>query len=883
MVGAGASPGARRSPLSPSQRGNAREWTGIPVLARSRNPLRTCAPAPGRVAMAALDAATVDPCEASGSARSADCPQQRQERSDCRFPDAPVSALRLPTADSVRTGATLSRTTASKDSTEGDEDETSSSIAHQNGCGVPSYVTRSFSVAGEDAQVRDNTPRPAATRRNQGVQPPTAEEAAELTARLRAAQSDVVRLEETVAALKHALDAGGGTRRAPLPDALGVQLLRLCHLAEFTLPSRIRVPDPVSQVHSLLVKEGVAAVKAVLSFHTTRLQSWIGWNRGVPPAATAAAIRNVRSWVHEAVTQAASGSETVLTEVLQGVASDVSEQLDDVEKRAALLMRNARARLADLLNTKLRAEVEREAAELMAAPESPQLCGTDTHRSRGSSVPAIQAAGEGIARQAWNNVVRAPLEEAAAADCASMFGFTEREFWPCEPEDSELIDEAPGASGAGGSEDHVEAAQGDSCDAEEELDATFWFLRTDGAVPDEIVTLNVGGTAFTTTRSTLAAVPGSLLSRLADGAPVFPLRDSHGAFFIDRDPSQFHVVLDFLRAGRQACLLPDSRPALVRLAAEARYYELPSLAEEADAEVLRLAAKPISRGLVLQLLHSSSDGRLQLPATKLCGLVLSFLRLVDSTFTGCDFAGADLSGSDLGRCQATFASFAGANLTSATLAEARLERSVFRSATMVRANLAGADLRSADFTRCDLRRANLTAASVKGALWGGATLEKAVVIGVDLRGADMQGLVLREANFEGSDLSGAVLRGSDLSRANLWGCQGLESADLEGCLLAGAILPPGVREETRRGSTLAAGAGPGAADAEGASGSWTAQVPARSRATSTSAFRGREDGPAPRQGTAPQPRQRQREPEMPSPLSAMRDDPSTGARDFGGK
>ncbi|KAA0148407.1 hypothetical protein FNF31_07431 [Cafeteria roenbergensis] len=253
MVGAGASPGvcggawrvarrgvARRSPLSPSQRGNAREWTGIPVLARSRNPLRTCAPAPGRVAMAALDAATVDPCEASGSARSADCPQQRQERSDCRFPDAPVSALRLPTADSVRTGATLSRTTASKDSTEGDEDETSSSIAHQNGCGVPSYVTRSFSVAGEDAQVRDNTPRPAATRRNQGVQPPTAEEAAELTARLRAAQSDVVRLEETVAALKHALDAVSATRSEdPAPDqALPAQPLA----GKQRAPKRLRAP-----------------------------------------------------------------------------------------------------------------------------------------------------------------------------------------------------------------------------------------------------------------------------------------------------------------------------------------------------------------------------------------------------------------------------------------------------------------------------------------------------------------------------------------------------------------------------------------------------------------------------------------------------------------
>lgn len=190
--------------------------------------------------MAALDAATVDPCEASGSARSADCPQQRQERSDCRFPDAPVSALRLPTADSVRTGATLSRTTASKDSTEGDEDETSSSIAHQNGCGVPSYVTRSFSVAGEDAQVRDNTPRPAATRRNQGVQPPTAEEAAELTARLRAAQSDVVRLEETVAALKHALDAVSATRSEdPAPDqALPAQPLA----GKQRAPKRLRAP-----------------------------------------------------------------------------------------------------------------------------------------------------------------------------------------------------------------------------------------------------------------------------------------------------------------------------------------------------------------------------------------------------------------------------------------------------------------------------------------------------------------------------------------------------------------------------------------------------------------------------------------------------------------
>jgi uncharacterized protein YjbI with pentapeptide repeats len=359
-----------------------------------------------------------------------------------------------------------------------------------------------------------------------------------------------------------------------------------------------------------------------------------------------------------------------------------------------------------------------------------------------------------------------------------------------------------GAGGSGAGSAHGQQQQQQSPSPSREAMATR---------RGRIVRLNVGGTVFATTRETLMQQPGSLLCAIASDEETSLPVDEDGCVFVDRDPGMFGHVLNALRDGAGECALPEDRASLTRLWSEARFYGVTQLEDEIEQELTRLASKPISRGLVLQLLHSSSDGRLQLPATKLTGLVLSFLRLCDSILTGSDCSGADLSGSDLSRCQATFASFAGANMTSATLAEARLEQAVFRGACLVRATATGADLRGADFRGCDLRRANLTSASVKGAMWEGATLEKAVVISVDLRSSDMSGLVLREANMEGSDLSGAILCGADLSRANLWGCQGLESADLSGANLTGAILPPVLRAEGRLASQVASGAGMGLA------------------------------------------------------------------------
>ena len=99
---------------------------------------------------------------------------------------------------------------------------------------------------------------------------------------------------------------------------------------------------------------------------------------------------------------------------------------------------------------------------------------------------------------------------------------------------------------------------------------------------DEWVRLNVGGTVFTTTRTTLSKDRESFLHRLvqpnpslsssmdedstcstssssANGVggdssnkatPLLSCRDSSGAYLIDRDPTYFGPVLNYLRHGK---------------------------------------------------------------------------------------------------------------------------------------------------------------------------------------------------------------------------------------------------------------------------------------------------------------------------------------------
>lgn len=92
---------------------------------------------------------------------------------------------------------------------------------------------------------------------------------------------------------------------------------------------------------------------------------------------------------------------------------------------------------------------------------------------------------------------------------------------------------------------------------------------------DEVVTLNVGGMLYTTTRATLTKYTDSMIGTMFSGHYVPTAFDQQGNYFIDRDGFMFRHVLNFLRSG-QLCL-PQGFKDFDLLEAEADFYQIPSL------------------------------------------------------------------------------------------------------------------------------------------------------------------------------------------------------------------------------------------------------------------------------------------------------------------
>lgn len=80
----------------------------------------------------------------------------------------------------------------------------------------------------------------------------------------------------------------------------------------------------------------------------------------------------------------------------------------------------------------------------------------------------------------------------------------------------------------------------------------------------ETVTLNVGGAYFVTRRETLAGSQSFFSGLVASGAG-----QTANEFFVDRDPTYFRYVLNWMRGVRH---LPDEDNALRELAWEADYF-----------------------------------------------------------------------------------------------------------------------------------------------------------------------------------------------------------------------------------------------------------------------------------------------------------------------
>lgn len=136
---------------------------------------------------------------------------------------------------------------------------------------------------------------------------------------------------------------------------------------------------------------------------------------------------------------------------------------------------------------------------------------------------------------------------------------------------------------------------------------------------DEWIKLNVGGTTFMTTRTTLSKDPKSFLYRLIQDEPDLNTdKDENGAYLIDRDATFFGPILNYLRHGK---LVINKDLAEEGVLEEAEFYNITDLIKlvkdkirERDAKQNQTYMKNVYRVLqcseeeLTQMVSTMSDG-----------------------------------------------------------------------------------------------------------------------------------------------------------------------------------------------------------------------------------------------------------------------------------
>ncbi|XP_061563693.1 BTB/POZ domain-containing protein KCTD5 isoform X2 [Cololabis saira] len=99
-------------------------------------------------------------------------------------------------------------------------------------------------------------------------------------------------------------------------------------------------------------------------------------------------------------------------------------------------------------------------------------------------------------------------------------------------------------------------------------------IHPGGAGDGKWVRLNVGGTVFLTTRQTLLKEQTSFLYRLCQQQDLHSDTDETGAYVIDRDPTYFGPILNYLRHGK---LVYNKELAEEGVLEEAEFYNITPL------------------------------------------------------------------------------------------------------------------------------------------------------------------------------------------------------------------------------------------------------------------------------------------------------------------
>lgn len=218
--------------------------------------------------------------------------------------------------------------------------------------------------------------------------------------------------------------------------------------------------------------------------------------------------------------------------------------------------------------------------------------------------------------------------------------------------------------------------------------------------------------------------------------------------------------------------------------------------------------------LLLELLASHPDGRLELPArdgqaADLEGIDLSahFIEPIIQASSpprwwnpdrhAISLRGARLNGANLRHANLEGADLRQADLRNAVLRQANLRHALLEEADLQGADLAGADLQHAQLGEANLEQAMLEEANLEACVLRFANLRHAVLESANLRRADLwsarlEQAVLADADLETARLVEANLQGADLAGANLqrtllFQAQ-LQGADLRGAKLQGARL-----------------------------------------------------------------------------------------------
>ncbi|CAG9829720.1 unnamed protein product [Diabrotica balteata] len=287
------------------------------------------------------------------------------------------------------------------------------------------------------------------------------------------------------------------------------------------------------------------------------------------------------------------------------------------------------------------------------------------------------------------------------------------------------------------------------------------------------ITLNVGGRCFTTSKRTLTnSEPSSMLARMfsedIEGYLFTPSSiDKDGAYLIDRTPTYFEPLLNYLRCGQ---LVYDKNVNPEGILEEAKFFGIesviPLLEQIISKEKLNRDTLPLTRRDVIEALIKSPHS-------------------AELRFQGVNLSGSDLSRLDLRNINFKYANLQGCNLMGANLSWCCLERADLSHAVLDTAQLLGVKSLCANFEGVTMRNCNFKDPAGSRANMEGVNLKGAILEGSDMGGVNLRVATLKHANLKNCDLRTAVLAGADLENCDLSGSD-LHEANLRGANLKDA-------------------------------------------------------------------------------------------------